>query len=66
MTVPRSLGKSVVRNRLKRRLREAVRFSLGRLAPGWWIVLNPRRAALDALFEDLKAEVEKLFLQCRS
>src|ERR1017187_5427648 len=47
-TVPRAVGKAVVRNRIKRRMREAVRFALDRLNPHWSIVINPRRKAFDA------------------
>jgi ribonuclease P protein component len=53
-----------VRNRIKRRLREAVRFCLDRLNPQWSIVINPRRKALDAPFPDLQREVERLFQRC--
>jgi ribonuclease P protein component len=62
--VPRALGKAVVRNRIKRRLREAVRFHLDRLSPQWSIVINPRRKALDAPLPELQREVERLFLRC--
>jgi ribonuclease P protein component len=65
-TVSRAAGNSVLRNRLRRRLREAVRLSLSRLGPKWVIVFNPRRKTLDAPFEDLLAEVRKLFLRCES
>ncbi|MGA3018590.1 MAG: ribonuclease P protein component [Bryobacteraceae bacterium] len=63
-TTPRALGKAVARNRIKRRVREAVRFHLDRLNPQWSIVINPRRKALDAPLADLKREVERLFLRC--
>lgn len=63
-TVPRALGKAVVRNRIKRRVREAVRLRLDRLNPEWEIVFNPRRKAMGASFQDLENEVEKLFLRC--
>ena len=63
-TTPRALGKAVVRNRIKRRVREAVRFHLDRLNPQWSIVINPRRKALEAPTEDLQREVERLFLRC--
>jgi ribonuclease P protein component len=53
-----------VRNRIKRRLREAVRLQLDRLNPQWSIVFNPRRKALDAPTSDLQREVERLFLRC--
>lgn len=60
-TTPRALGKAVVRNRIKRRLREAVRLQLAALGPGWEVVFNPRRAVLEADFSRLAAEVERLF-----
>ena len=54
----------MVRNRIKRRVREAVRLHLDRLNPQWSIVINPRRKALDASTQDLQREVERLFLRC--
>jgi ribonuclease P protein component len=63
-TTPRALGKSVLRNRIKRRVREAVRLHLDQLSPQWSIVINPRRKALDAPTSDLQREVERLFLRC--
>jgi ribonuclease P protein component len=62
--VPRALGKAVVRNRIKRRVREAVRLRLDQLSPKCELVINPRRRALDAPFPELQREVEKLFLRC--
>jgi len=63
-TVPRALGKAVVRNRIKRRVREAVRFHLNQLSPEWSIVINPRRKALDAPLPELEREVVRLLLRC--
>ena len=65
-TLPRSLGGAVVRNRIKRRVREAVRLRLDRLSPQWEIVFNPRRRAMDATFESLTAEIERLFHRCNN
>jgi ribonuclease P protein component len=64
-TVPRALGKAVKRNRLKRRMREAVRSELDLLAENWRVVFNPRRAALEAPFDDLRREVGRLFTRCK-
>jgi len=63
-TVTRAIGNAVVRNRIKRRVREAVRLHLERLNPQWSIVINPRRKALDAPMPELEREVERLFLRC--
>jgi ribonuclease P protein component len=63
-TVPRAVGKAVVRNRIKRRFREAVRFHLDRLNPQWSIVINPRLKSLNAPLPELQREVERLFLRC--
>ena len=65
-TAPRGLGGSVVRNRIKRRVREAVRLRLDGLSPQWEIVFNPRRPAMDSPFTELTREVDKLFLRCNS
>ncbi len=65
-TTPRALGKSVVRNRIKRRVREAVRLRLGDLNPQWSIVINPRLKVLDAPFAELERDVERLFQQCNA
>jgi len=54
----------VVRNRIKRRVREAVRLHLGELNPQCSLVINPRRKALEAPAEELGREVQKLFLRC--
>jgi ribonuclease P protein component len=53
-----------VRNRIKRRVREAVRLQLERLNAQWSIVINPRRKALEAPLEQIQREVERLFLRC--
>ena len=63
-TTPRNLGKAVTRNRLKRRMREAVRNQIEALPGNWSIVFNPRRSILDARFDDLCREVGRLFARC--
>lgn len=63
-TTPRALGKSVVRNRLRRRVREAVRRELWRLDARWHVVFNPRRAALDASWEQIVRDVVRIFERC--
>src|SRR3981189_300695 len=47
-TCPRALGGAVVRNRIKGRMREAVRERLDLAGAGWEIVINPRLRAMTA------------------
>ena len=48
------LGGAVVRNRVRRRLREIVRLNRDRLLPGWDVVLVARTRAVDAPFRQLE------------
>ncbi len=52
----RRVGNAVVRNRLRRRLREMVRLSQPRIVPGLWIVLVVRAAAARASGDALRSE----------
>jgi ribonuclease P protein component len=64
LTVPRAIGGSVDRNRIKRRLREAFRLHRSKLNPEWDIVINPRRTALAAPFADLERALGKVIEHC--
>ena len=57
------VGKAVVRNRVKRRLREVVRHSAP--APGWDTVLIARKGAGDADFKQLEGAVHNLIRRTR-
>lgn len=61
-TVGRALGGAVERNRMKRRLREAVRMSLPIQAPDADIVINPKKTVLKVEFETLLNEVRRAFV----
>ena len=50
ITVSKKLGKAHIRNRIRRRLREAYRLNEEQFLPGWDIVLVGRGKALDADF----------------
>jgi ribonuclease P protein component len=55
------LGKAVERNRIKRRMREAVRMNLDRLPERVDVVLHPRKSVLEADFAKLAGEVARIF-----
>lgn len=61
LTTPRRLGNAVLRNRLRRRMREAIRHEIGQAGPGWGFVFHPRLAAADAPMPALRDEVGKAF-----
>lgn len=61
LTVPKALGKAVDRNRIKRRMREAVRAALPLLSAPVDVILHPRRAVIDLDFAQLKREVATIF-----
>ena len=60
-TVGRVLGGAVDRNRIKRRLREAVRRERRRLGAGVDVVVNPKKSALKARFGDIIQDVSHAF-----
>jgi ribonuclease P protein component len=60
-TVGRVLGGAVERNRMKRRLREAVRRHWPAASAPADVVINPKKALLKAEFTDVLREVERAF-----
>ncbi|HEU0123372.1 MAG TPA: ribonuclease P protein component [Bryobacteraceae bacterium] len=65
-TIPRAVGKAVIRNRIRRRIREQLRLHLRELDACLDIVLNPRRAAAEAPLPDLIRQLERLMERCRA
>jgi ribonuclease P protein component len=60
-TVGRVLGGAVVRNRMKRRLREAVRLQGLQASVAVDIVINPKKSLLTAEFAVIQNEIGRAF-----
>jgi ribonuclease P protein component len=56
LVTSRRVGGAVVRNRVRRRLREAIRVSRPRLRGGAWLVVVARHLAANATAAELQAE----------
>src|SRR6201996_8383139 len=65
LTVGKVMGKAVDRNRIKRRMREAVRKNLSVLATPVDVILHPRRSVIDLDFATLDREVAGVFRSIR-
>jgi ribonuclease P protein component len=61
LTVSRALGGAVDRNRMKRRLREAVRMKFPTASPAADVVINPKKSLRTANFAELLKEVGRAF-----
>jgi ribonuclease P protein component len=61
-TVGRALGGAVQRNRMKRRLREAVRLSRPAAGVAADVVINPKKSLLVADFADVLNEIQRAFV----
>lgn len=61
ITVPSRVGGAVLRNRIKRRVREVFRRNRLALPGGWDIVINPRTQAAEIAYPVLQKELLRLF-----
>jgi ribonuclease P protein component len=61
LTVGKVMGKAVDRNRIKRRMREAVRKNLSSLRTPVDVILHPRRSVIELEFAALEREVGNVF-----
>ncbi len=64
-TVGRALGGAVQRNRMKRRLREAVRLSSPPVEVNADVVINPKKSLLAVDFQAVLNEVQRAFVVIR-
>jgi len=60
ISVKAALGGAVVRNRIRRRIREILRQHRQEIAPGWDIVIHPRSSVATAPFAPLAEELIEL------
>ena len=60
ISVKKALGGAVVRNRIRRRIREILRRNKTEIPSGWDIVIHPRRSVAQAPFAPLEAELVRL------
>ncbi|MGB9409260.1 MAG: ribonuclease P protein component [Terracidiphilus sp.] len=63
LTAGKVLGKAHERNRIKRRMKEALRRHLDLLPRGYDLILHPRRAVLTMEFAKLEAEIVRILQQ---
>ncbi len=61
LTVGKVLGAAVTRNRIKRRVREAIRRHLVPLTANVDVVINPKKSASTVETAKLEAEIERAF-----
>lgn len=60
ISVKKALGGAVVRNRIRRRIREILRRHRTEIPTGWDIVIHPRSTVARAAFAPLEAELLRL------
>lgn len=56
-SVKKALGGAVVRNRIRRRIREIVRLNQTEIPTGWDMVIHPRGSVARAKFSELATEL---------
>ncbi len=59
-SVSKRIGKAVVRNRVRRRLREAIRLQQAAIAPGWDVVFIARAPSAEATYRQLAHTCERV------
>jgi ribonuclease P protein component len=66
ISIKKALGGAVVRNRIRRRIREILRRNRTEIPTGWDIVIHPKSTVAQAAFAPLEAELVRLLRGIRS
>jgi ribonuclease P protein component len=66
LTAGKVLGKAHERNRIKRRMREALRRHVDLVPMGCDLIFHPRRTVLTLEFAKLEAEIVRILMQAKS
>ena len=60
-SVTKKIGNSVVRNRIRRRMKEICRQNIGNIREGYDIIFIPKKNVVDITYRDLKSAMLHLF-----
>jgi len=66
LTAGKVIGKAHERNRIKRRMKEALRRHLDLLPPACDLIIHPRRTVLTIEFTKLEAEIVRILQQAKT
>lgn len=62
-SIKKALGGAVVRNRIRRRVREMVRCHRGEIPAGWDVVIHPKNTVARGSFAALSEELLRMLLK---
>lgn len=55
ITITKKIGNAVVRNRIRRRIKEIYRLKLGNIKNGYDLILIPKKNVIDISYKDLES-----------
>jgi ribonuclease P protein component len=65
VSISKKVGKSVVRNRLKRRIKEIFRQSMGNIKKGYDVVISVKPEMANIEYEQIKKEIKSILKRGR-